>query len=84
MISPRWACSAQLAKRRHRFMEKLMSGRKWNGASGDEAPLAVSQLPLAVVIAEGISGTLLTPVNLEALEQDLLVDDRYVIVSTNY
>ena len=38
-----------------------MSGRKWSGASGDEAPLAVSQLPLAVVIAEGISGTLLTP-----------------------
>jgi hypothetical protein len=65
-------------------MEKLMSGRKWNGASGYEAPLAVSQLPVAVVIAEGISGTLLTPVNLEALEQDLLVDDRYVIVSTNY
>lgn len=48
-----------------------MSGRKWNGASGYEAPFAVSQLPLAVVIAEGISGTLLTPVNLEALEQDL-------------
>ena len=61
-----------------------MSGENGTGPQVDEAPFAVSQLPLAVVIAEGISGTLLTPVNLEALEQDLLVDDRYVIVSTNY
>ena len=50
-------------------MEKLIAGRKWNGASGGEAPFAVSQLPLAVVIAEGISGTLLTTVNFE-VEQE--------------
>lgn len=46
-----------------------MFGRRRTGASFPEAPVAVSQLPLAVVIADGISGTLLTTVNLEALEQ---------------
>jgi len=51
------------------YGEKLMFGRRRTGASFPEAPVAVSQLPLAVVIAEGISGTLLTTVNLEALEQ---------------